>query len=83
MAGQYPSRHGIDDFFKTFTADQLNQTVPARLRAAGYQTAFFGKWGIGDGPVPTAKGAAIFDYWAGQPMQTCYFHEADCKYVRS
>jgi arylsulfatase A-like enzyme len=83
MAGQYPSRHGIDDFFKTFTADQLNQTVPARLRAAGYQTAFFGKWGIGDGPVPTAKGAAIFDYWAGQPMQTCFFHEADCKYVRS
>jgi arylsulfatase A-like enzyme len=25
----------------------------------------------------------VFDYWAGQPMQTCYFHESDCHYVNS
>lgn len=81
LSGQYPSRHGIDDFFKTFTPEQLDQTVPGRLRKAGYQTAFFGKWGIGDKPASTHQGAAVFDYWAGQPMQTCFFHEPDCRYV--
>jgi hypothetical protein len=82
VSGQYPGRHGIDDFHKTFTPEQLRRTVPARLRDAGYQTAFFGKWGIGDSPKRTHQGAAVFDYWAGQPMQTCFFHESDCRYVR-
>ena len=54
---------------------------PGRLRRAGYQTAFFGKWGIGDSPERTHEGAAVFDYWAGQPAQTNYFHESDCRYV--
>lgn len=83
LSGQYPGRHGIDDFFKTFSPEQLQKTVPAQLRAAGYQTAFFGKWGIGDTPERTAEAAGIFDYWAGQPMQTCYFHDASCHYVKS
>ncbi|MFC1763498.1 sulfatase-like hydrolase/transferase [Planctomycetota bacterium] len=82
LSGQYPGRHSIDDFHKTFTPKQLKQTVPARLRDAGYQTAFFGKWGIGDSPKRTYQGAAVFDYWAGQPMQTCFFHEPDCRYVK-
>ncbi|MGZ0710041.1 sulfatase-like hydrolase/transferase [Coraliomargarita sp. W4R53] len=81
ISGQYPSRHGVDDFFKKFTPKQLDDSIPGRLQRAGYQTAFFGKWGIGDTPDATHEGAAAFDYWAGQPMQTCYFHEADCKYV--
>ncbi|MFC1761764.1 sulfatase-like hydrolase/transferase [Planctomycetota bacterium] len=81
LSGQYPGRHGIDDFFKTFSTSQLQQTVPGRLRQAGYQTAFFGKWGIGDTPEKTHQGVAVFDYWAGQPKQTNYFHEADCRYV--
>ena len=81
ISGQYPGRHGIDDFFKTFSKEQLDQSVPARLRRAGYQTAFYGKWGIGDTPASTHQGAAVFDYWAGQPMQTCFFHEPDCRYV--
>ncbi len=81
LAGQYPGRHGIDDFHRTFSRAQLEKTVPARLRQAGYQTAFIGKWGIGDSPAKTYEGAAVFDYWAGQPMQTCFFHERDCRYV--
>ena len=56
LSGQYPGRHGIDDFHKSFTPKQLMQTVPARLQAAGYQTAFFGKWGIGDSPGTDASG---------------------------
>ena len=82
LSGQYPGRHGIDDFHKVFTAKQLGRTVPARLQAAGYQTALFGKWGIGDSPERTHQGAVVFDYWAGQPMQTCFFHKPDCRYVR-
>ena len=81
LSGQYPARHGIDDFFKAFTPQQLADSVPGRLRSAGYQTAFFGKWGIGDSPERTHQGAAVFDYWAGQPAQTNYFHESDCRYV--
>ncbi|MEO0963498.1 MAG: sulfatase-like hydrolase/transferase [Planctomycetota bacterium] len=81
LAGQYPGRHGIDDFFKTFSARQLRDTVPGRLQRAGYQTAFFGKWGIGDRPDATHQGAAVFDYWAGQPMQTNFFYEPDCRFV--
>ena len=81
ITGQYPDRHGVKDFFQTLSDDQLAASVPARLRAAGYQTAFFGKWGIGDSAEATARGAAAFDYWAGQPMQTSFFHEPDCQYV--
>lgn len=81
LSGQYPARHGVDDFHKTFSPSQLQNTVPGRLRHAGYQTAFFGKWGIGDTPERTHEGAAVFDYWAGQPRQTNYFYESDCRYV--
>jgi len=48
LSGQYPARHGINDFYKAFTPEQLADSVPGRLRRAGYQTAFFGKWGVGD-----------------------------------
>ncbi|QDU89310.1 Arylsulfatase [Pirellulimonas nuda] len=82
LSGQYPGRHGIRDFFETFTHQQLRESVPGRLRDAGYQTAFFGKWGIGDTSEKTHLGAAVFDYWAGQPKQTNYFHESDCRHVR-
>ena len=81
LSGQYPARHGIDDFYKAFTPEQLADSAPGRLRNAGYQTAFFGKWGVGDSPERTHQGAAVFDYWAGQPEQTNYFHESDCRYV--
>ncbi len=82
LSGQYPGRHGIQGFFEIFTQQQLRDSVPGRLRDAGYQTAFFGKWGIGDTAEKTHQGAAVFDYWAGQPKQTNYFHESDCKHVR-
>jgi arylsulfatase A-like enzyme len=83
LMGQYPTQHGITDFFKTPTREQLAESVPGRLQESGYQTAFFGKWGIGDTPANTRSGSAVFDYWAGQPMQTCFFHNPDCLYVRS
>lgn len=81
LTGQYSSRHGVDDFFKTLSDKQLQASVPGRLQRVGYQTAFFGKWGIGDTPKATRAGATVFDYWAGQPMQTSFFHQPGCRYV--
>ncbi len=81
ISGQYPDRHGVKDFFAVLSPEQLDQSVPGLLQQAGYQTAFFGKWGIGDSVASTAKGAAVFDYWAGQPMQTSFYHEPDCNFV--
>jgi arylsulfatase A-like enzyme len=83
LLGQYPTQHGIDDFYKTPTPKQFQESVPGRLQQIGYETAFFGKWGIGDSPESTQLGTAVFDFWAGQPMQTCFFHNRDCKYVQS
>jgi len=60
FTGEYARRHGILDFTTDFTPDQLQQTYPALLRAAGYRTGFIGKFGVGDNPP-----AAAFDYWRG------------------
>lgn len=48
LTGQWMSRHGQHDFgmFKTPWTD----TLPARLRAAGYQVAHVGKWHNGKFP---------------------------------
>ncbi len=81
LTGQYPLRHGIDDFVKTFTPQQEKNLYPVLLRDGGTFTGFIGKWGVGDTPEATAKAAAYFDFWAGQPRQTNYWHEQDCHYV--
>jgi arylsulfatase A-like enzyme len=60
FTGEYARRHGILDFTTDFTPDQLAQTYPALLHAAGYRTGFIGKFGVGDNPP-----AAMFDYWKG------------------
>ena len=81
MIGQYPRRHGIDDFFKTFTAEQLDRTYPALMRASGYYTGFIGKWGIGHTHENTYKAVRIFDYWAGGAGQMNYWYDADAPFV--
>ncbi len=81
LTGQYPRRHGIDDFVKTFTEEQSEELYPVLLRKGGYYTGFIGKWGVGDTPELSTKAAGYFDFWAGQPRQTNYWHEKDCRYV--
>lgn len=81
LTGQYPRRHGINDFFKTFGRRQLDQTYPALLRRAGYTTGFVGKWGIGDSVKSTLEALPIFDFWAGASRQTCFWHDRNCPYV--
>ncbi len=67
FTGQYARRHGILDFAKDFSPEQLAQTYPSILRRAGYRTGFIGKYGVGAN-LPAAE----FDYWKGIPGQPKY-----------
>ncbi|HTN76565.1 MAG TPA: sulfatase [Pirellulaceae bacterium] len=68
FTGQYARRHGIANFAKPLSAEQLALSYPGLLRAAGYRTGFIGKWGVGN-VLPKAE----FDYWAGFGGQGRYF----------
>lgn len=65
MTGQYPSRHGIIDNVARNRMSHRLQTFPRALQAAGYETAFFGKWHMGNDPTPRPG----FDEWAAIPGQ--------------
>lgn len=69
LSGQYVSRHGIDDFSKSFSAAALDQTYPMLLCKAGYRVGFIGKYGVGRN-LPSDR----FDYWRGFPGQGRYEH---------
>jgi arylsulfatase A-like enzyme len=76
FTGQYGRRHQIWDFETPFTPQQFQQTYPALLRAAGYRTAFIGKWGLG-GDLPSLE----FDYWQGFAGQGQYFEKNRKKHL--
>lgn len=65
LTGQYPSRHGIIDNVARDRASHRLRTFPQALQAAGYATAFVGKWHMGNDPTPRPG----FDTWAGLPGQ--------------
>jgi arylsulfatase A-like enzyme len=71
LAGQYAARHGIWRFDTNFTPEQLAQTYPGVLKAAGYRTGFIGKWGVGQPPKD------FFDYNTGFPGQGNFFLEVN------
>jgi N-acetylglucosamine-6-sulfatase len=53
LSGRYAHQHGVNDNFTEFPADL--PSFPKALRQAGYQTAYFGKYHMGennDGPRP-------------------------------
>lgn len=65
LTGQYPSRHGIiDNVARNLTSHRL-RTFPQDLQRSGYETAFIGKWHMGNDPTPRPG----FDYWVGLPGQ--------------
>jgi len=58
LTGQYESRHGINNFSKSLTPEQVAGTYPSLLRKSGYKTGFVGKYGVGkDQP------SGSFDFW--------------------
>ncbi len=65
LTGQYPSRHGIiDNVARNRMSHRLN-TFPQALQADGYETAYFGKWHMGNDPTPRPG----FDRWVAIPGQ--------------
>ncbi len=65
LTGQYPSRHGIIDNVARNRMSHRLETFPRALQAEGYETAFFGKWHMGNDPTPRPG----FDEWAAIPGQ--------------
>ena len=65
LTGQFPSRHGIIDNVARDLASHHLETFNIPLQAAGYRTAFVGKWHMGNDPTPRPG----FDYWVALPGQ--------------
>jgi arylsulfatase A-like enzyme len=65
LTGQYPSRHGIIDNVARNLASHHLQTFNIPLQAAGYRTAFLGKWHMGNDATPRPG----WDYWVAMPGQ--------------
>jgi arylsulfatase A-like enzyme len=82
LTGQYARRHGIDDFVKMFSEQQLNNMYPSLMQQNGYWTGFIGKWGVGANTLANIdKASEYFDFWAGGSHQTNFWHEKDCPFV--
>ncbi len=72
-SGLYGVRHNVVVEDDPHGIPALEKTVASVLKSAGYRTALFGKWHLGDAPqtYPTRHG---FDYWWGLPMSNdAYF----------
>ncbi len=65
LTGQYPSRHGIIDNVARNRMSHRLETFPQALQSGGYETAFLGKWHMGNDPTPRPG----FDYWVAIPGQ--------------
>jgi N-acetylglucosamine-6-sulfatase len=65
LTGQYPSRHGIIDNVARNRMSHRLETFPQALQEGGYETAFLGKWHMGNDPTPRPG----FDNWVAIPGQ--------------
>ena len=54
LSGMYPHRHGVLNNFTDYPKDL--PSFPRSLKAAGYETAYIGKWHMGGGRDVTAGG---------------------------
>jgi arylsulfatase A-like enzyme len=80
LTGQYARRHGVNDFVAPLHS--LDATYPMLLQRAGYYVGFIGKWGVAAHDREYCQRcAAAFDFWAGDMLQTCYWHERTCNYI--
>ena len=68
LTGQMMHNHGVIDNNRPLPEGL--ELFPARLRAAGYQTAFIGKWHMG-GEISEPR--PEFDFWVSFPGQGTYY----------
>lgn len=68
LSGLYAHTHGVMNNFTEFPA-QLD-SFPKLLKAAGYRTAYIGKWHMGENNDEPRPG---FDYWASHRGQGKYY----------
>lgn len=68
MSGLYAHRHGVLNNFTEYP-DTL-PSYPKRLRETGYETAYFGKWHMGETNDAPRAG---FDFWMSHAGQGRYF----------
>lgn len=68
ISGLYAHTHGVIDNFTEFPDDL--PSFPKQLRTVGYETAYIGKWHMGEDNDAPRKG---FDYWASHKGQGKYF----------
>jgi len=65
LTGQYVHTNGIIDNTDRSARSHEMPMFPRDLQRAGYQTAFIGKWHMGNDPTPRPG----FDYWVALPGQ--------------
>lgn len=83
LTGQHARSRGVGDLNAIVTPVSWADTLPALLRKAGYSTGHIGKWDVGPGEEGFQRGAALFDYWAGDRFHGNYWHEKSCPFVTS
>jgi N-acetylglucosamine-6-sulfatase len=70
LTGQYAHTHGITDNVDRSVASHKLVTFPALLRQSGYETAFIGKWHMGNDDTPRPG----FDRWVSFKGQGTYLN---------
>ncbi|WP_129782022.1 sulfatase-like hydrolase/transferase [Peristeroidobacter soli] len=65
LTGQHPAIHGVIDNTDRSALGRSLLTFPLLLQQSGYETAYVGKWHMGNDPSPRPG----FDFWAALPGQ--------------
>ncbi|HCS54906.1 sulfatase [uncultured Rubinisphaera sp.] len=68
LSGLYASSHGVVNNFTDYPRDL--DSFPKRLQDAGYETAYIGKWHMGEADDSRRPG---FDYWVTHKGQGQYY----------
>jgi arylsulfatase A-like enzyme len=68
LSGLYASAHGVSNNFTDYPKDL--DSFPRRLQVDGYETAYIGKWHMGEKDDSPRPG---FNYWASHRGQGDYF----------
>ncbi len=72
LTGKYASRTGVSDNQPRHDFQESHETMADLLGAAGYETAFIGKWHL---PNPGAAPRPGFDHWVSFEGQGQYFDQ--------